>query len=220
MKLDTFRDRLIYAKDEKGLKQVDLVKATGVSKGTVSNWISGKTTPDDTVALGDLAKALGVSVDWLVTGRESNNHSYSNVRLVDKHEIRMAPVLNYVQAGEFCEYFDDAIPDSMEAVPSDITEPNVYWLEVDGLSMVPDFYPKDMILVNPEIQPNPGDFVVAIKSGEKAVTFKKWRPRGFDENGNEYCELIPSNPDFPVIDSRHVSFEVCGVAVKYIKNLR
>ncbi len=219
MKLDTFRDRLIYAKDEKGLKQVDLVKATGVSKGTVSNWISGKTTPDDTVALGDLAKALGVSVDWLVTGRESNNHSFSNVRPVDKHEIRMAPVLNYVQAGEFCEYFDDAIADRFEPVSTKHPK-NSYWVELNGLSMIPDFYPEELVLINPDMQPSPGDYVVAKKAGENAVTFKKWRPRGFDDEGVEYCELVPLNPDFPVIDSRHTPFTVCGVAVEHKKKLR
>ena len=219
MKLDTFRDRLIYAKDEKGLKQVDLVKATGVSKGTVSNWISGKTTPDDTVALGDLAKALGVSVDWLVTGRESNNHSFSNVRPVDKHEIRMAPVLNYVQAGEFCEYFDDAIADRFEPVSTKHPK-NSYWVELNGLSMIPDFYPEELVLINPDMQPSPGDYVVAKKAGENAVTFKKWRPRGFDDEGVEYCELVPLNPDFPVIDSRHTPFTICGVAVEHKKKLK
>ncbi|SJM37833.1 transcriptional repressor DicA [Psychrobacter pasteurii] len=219
MKLDTFRDRLIYAKDEKGLKQVDLVKATGVSKGTVSNWISGKTTPDDTVALGDLAKALGVSVDWLVTGRESKNHSFSNVRPVDKHEIRMAPVLNYVQAGEFCEYFDDAIADRFEPVSTKHPK-NSYWVELNGLSMIPDFYPEELVLINPDMQPSPGDYVVAKKAGENAVTFKKWRPRGFDDEGVEYCELVPLNPDFPIIDSRHTPFTVCGVAVEHKKKLK
>lgn len=219
MKLDTFRDRLIYAKDEKGLKQVDLVKATGVSKGTVSNWISGKTTPDDTVALGDLAKALGVSVDWLVTGRESSNHSFSNVRPVDKHEIRMAPVLNYVQAGEFCEYFDDAIADRFEPVSTKHPK-NSYWVELNGLSMMPDFYPEELVLINPDMQPSPGDYVVAKKAGEDAVTFKKWRPRGFDDEGVEYCELVPLNPDFPIIDSRHTPFTVCGVAVEHKKKLK
>lgn len=219
MKLDTFRDRLIYAKDEKGLKQVDLVKATGVSKGTVSNWISGKTTPDDTVALGDLAKALGVSVDWLVTGRESNNHSFSNVRPVDKHEIRMAPVLNYVQAGEFCEYFDDAIADRFEPVSTKHPK-NSYWVELNGLSMIPDFYPEELVLINPDMQPSPGDYVVAKKAGENAVTFKKWRPRGFDDEGVEYCELVPLNPDFPIIDSRHTPFTICGVAVEHKKKLK
>jgi len=219
MKLDTFRDRLIYAKDEKGLKQVDLVKATGVSKGTVSNWISGKTTPDDTVALGDLAKALGVSVDWLVTGRESNNHSFSNVRPVDKHEIRMAPVLNYVQAGEFCEYFDDAIADRFEPVSTKHPK-NSYWVELNGLSMMPDFCPEELVLINPDMQPSPGDYVVAKKAGENAVTFKKWRPRGFDDHGVEYCELVPLNHDFPIIDSRHIPFTICGVAVEHKKKLK
>ncbi|WP_227526006.1 hypothetical protein [Psychrobacter sp. FDAARGOS_221] len=36
----------------------------------------------------------------------------------------------------------------------------------------------------------------------------------------EYCELVPSNPDFPIIDSRHAHFEICDVAIEHKKKLR
>lgn len=143
-----------------------------------------------------------------------------NFRLLDRKPSREVPVLNYVQAGSFCEYYDDAIPDRTEPVSSDVTEPHIFWLEIDGLSMSPDFKPGDLILVNSDLQPNPGDYVVAKKHSENAVTFKRWRPRGFDANGVEYCELVPSNPDFPIIDSRYSPFEVCGVAIEFRKKLR
>lgn len=97
---------------------------------------------------------------------------------------------------------------------------HVYWVIIEGLSMMPDFNSGDMVLVDPDIQPTPGDYVVALRNGHKEVTFKKWRPRGFDDDGVEYSELVPLNPDFPVIDSRHAPFAVCGVAIEHKKKLR
>lgn len=51
-----------------GMKRAaELVKATGVSKGTVSQWLSDSSAPTGPNLL-KLAKALGVHPDWLLTG--------------------------------------------------------------------------------------------------------------------------------------------------------
>lgn len=148
------------------------------------------------------------------------NSKDDNFKIVPTDGIRRVPALNYVQAGEFYEYFDDAIADRAEPIIEQDVGNYVFWLEIDGLSMMPDFNPGDLILVDPDIQLNPGNYVVAIKEGSKTVTFKKWRPRGFDDNRSEYCELVPSNPDFPLIDSRYIAFEICGVGIEFSKRLR
>lgn len=54
------------------------------------------------------------------------------------------------------------------------------------------------VLIDPDEHPHPGDFVVA-KNGEEAATFKKYRPRGIGEDGQEVFELVPLNDDFPTI---------------------
>ncbi len=70
--MNTFRDRLVEAMHEKRVKQVQIKEAVGVSKGTVSNWVSGKTSPDG-VSILKIAKFLNVSVDWLATGEGGMN---------------------------------------------------------------------------------------------------------------------------------------------------
>lgn len=51
-----------------GMKRAaELVKATGVSKGTVSQWLSDSSDPTGPNLL-KLAKVLGVPPDWLLTG--------------------------------------------------------------------------------------------------------------------------------------------------------
>ena len=61
----------IYQKllDEKGLKNSDVSRGTGISNMTLSDWKHGKTTPK-TETMKKIADFLGVSVDYLATGKE------------------------------------------------------------------------------------------------------------------------------------------------------
>jgi transcriptional regulator with XRE-family HTH domain len=60
-----FRDRLQQALDRKGWKAVDLVEKTGVPKGAVSYYLSGRSKPKaDRLYI--IAQALSVSEAWLL----------------------------------------------------------------------------------------------------------------------------------------------------------
>ena len=76
---------------------------------------------------------------------------------------------------------------------------------IDGESMAPEFAPGDKILVDPDVTPRPGDYVVAKLDEEEKATFKKYRPRGRDAAGEEVVELRALNEDWPtlVIDARN-----------------
>ncbi len=58
--------------EEKGLKQVDLVRGVGCSKGTVHAWIKRDTLPPADRAV-KIADYLGVTVRYLVTGERSED---------------------------------------------------------------------------------------------------------------------------------------------------
>ena len=57
-------DRLKQAMEMKNMKQADLVRATGIDKGSISLYVSGKYSPKGD-KLYKLATALGVSSAWL-----------------------------------------------------------------------------------------------------------------------------------------------------------
>ncbi|GAA5189477.1 helix-turn-helix domain-containing protein [Ferrimonas gelatinilytica] len=59
--------RLIQRANELGVKQVDLVRATGKGKSTVNGWFVGKGFPTG-VTLIKVCRALRCSVEWLVMG--------------------------------------------------------------------------------------------------------------------------------------------------------
>lgn len=71
--------------------------------------------------------------------------------------------------------------------------------------MLEEFYPGDIVILDPEVPPQPGDFVVAKLDKDDAVTFRKYRPRGYDGQGKLVIELAPLNDDYPllVIDQRN-----------------
>ena len=214
-------------------KKSKIARDLNVGPSTVTNWTKRGVSKEGALAAAELYKT---DANFLLTGVTPDRSKTDNLdciestipslypdgdsfKVVPMDKMRRVPVLNYVEAGEFCEYFDDAIADMFEIIIGDYP-PHVHWVIIEGLSMMPDFNPGDLILVDPDTQPSPGDYVVAKKAGENAVTFKKWRPRGFDDDGVEYCELVPLNHDFPIIDSRHIPFTICGVAVEHKKKLK
>lgn len=68
--MDGFNYRLKSARQKAGITQLQLAKATGSAQTTVSKYEHGEQVPTvDT--LEKLASALGVSLDWLITGKEA-----------------------------------------------------------------------------------------------------------------------------------------------------
>lgn len=63
-----FRQRLQQALDAKDWKQKDLAKALHVAESSVTGWLRHGALPGADI-LFDLPYALGVSADWLLTGR-------------------------------------------------------------------------------------------------------------------------------------------------------
>ena len=68
--MQTTSDRIAQRMKELGLQHKDLVAATGASKGTVTNWISGVNAPTNERLI-KLAQALKTTSSWLLTGNSS-----------------------------------------------------------------------------------------------------------------------------------------------------
>ena len=61
----TISTRLREALNLRGMKQVDLVRATGLDRGAISSYLSGKYEPKQK-AIYKMARALDVSEGWLM----------------------------------------------------------------------------------------------------------------------------------------------------------
>ena len=62
-------DKIMQARKKAGMSQIDLADAMGVSRQSVSKWETGEANPEIS-KLTQLARTLGVSVDWLLSEEE------------------------------------------------------------------------------------------------------------------------------------------------------
>ncbi|WP_232090134.1 XRE family transcriptional regulator [Aeromonas caviae] len=146
-----------------------------------------------------------------------NDVKFSNVELAEIPVGRRVPILSYVQAGNWREMCEQAsgFDGNVEYVSASIDiGPRGFGLWLRGNSMTPMFNEGDLVIIDPDEQPRPGDYVVA-KNGSEEATFKKYRPRGIDENGQEVFELVPLNDDFPTMHSDRQHIEIIGVMVEH-----
>ena len=204
-----------------GMTQEALAKLLGVNRVSVSQWERGDTSPKGDNLI-NLAKALGVRPEWLLFGEgsaisESATAGYRNVEPAVIPQGGRVPILSYVQAGNWREMCEQAtgFDGNVEYVTASVDiGPRGFGLWLRGNSMTPQFNEGDLVIVDPDEQPRPGDFVVA-KNGSDEATFKKYRPRGIDENGQEVFELVPLNDDYPPMHSDRQHIEIIGVMVEH-----
>ncbi len=206
------------------MSQDELARRIGITRVSISKWESGLNQPKGRY-LNDLAAALGVTVEWLLTGEGSAPESSGEPRIPGYHNVEPAviyqgkriPILSYVQAGNWREMCEQAtaFDGNVEYVSAGgEIGPYGFGLWLRGDSMLPQFKEGDLIIVDPDESPQPGDYVVA-KNGSNEATFKKYRPRGIDENGQEVFELVPLNDDYPTMHSDRQHIQIIGVMVEH-----
>lgn len=62
-------EKITYCRKKAGLSQLELANLLGVSRQSVSKWETGEANPDIT-KIPPMAKAFGVSADWLLSEEE------------------------------------------------------------------------------------------------------------------------------------------------------
>jgi SOS-response transcriptional repressor LexA len=214
-------ERIREAIAASGKSQAQIAVETKKTAGAVTQWLDGgiKSLRADTADA--LEKATGYRAAWLVTGKGPKLvHDKTNVLLADIG-TRQIPLISYVQAGNWTGAVDPFQPnDAHDWLMTDLElSGNAFALEIKGDSMLPEYKPGDRVIIDPNVQPQPGDLVVA-KNGEDEATFKKYRPRGIDANGNMVFELVPLNEDYPSIRSDMVPVIIIGTMVEHRKYRR
>ncbi|MDY0970153.1 LexA family protein [Siccibacter turicensis] len=211
----TLGSRLRTLRKERKLTQGQLGKALGVSDVTVGYWERDLNVPGGK-SLTKLAHYLGVSEGFLLYGKESE----ANVAPAPISGQQI-PIISYVQAGAWSPECDARNLDgTVEYIlTSDFHSHSTFALKVKGKSMEPEFVEGDVIIVDPELQPGPGDYVVAKNGGDEA-TFKKYRARGVTDNGEEIFELVPLNEDYAIRNSQKEKISVIGVVVEHRRSMR
>lgn len=91
--------RIKQALELRGMKQTDLVEATGIGKSAISQYLSGKYVPKQT-ATHLIAKALNVSEAWLMGYDVPIERIEEVKRVVTKEEQEFLNLFNSLDAAD------------------------------------------------------------------------------------------------------------------------
>lgn len=213
--MGTLGTRLKELRRQRKLTQGQLGKAVGVSDVTIGYWERDFNVPGGK-SLANLARYFGVSEGFLLYGREDEPNIVAS-----PIAAQQVPIISYVQAGVWTPECDARnLEGTVDYIlTSEFHSHSTFALKVKGKSMEPEFVEGDVIIVDPELQAGPGDYVVAKNGGDEA-TFKKYRARGITDSGEEIFELVPLNEDYAIRNSAKENIHIVGVVVEHRRIMR
>lgn len=182
----TLGENLKAIRKAKKMTQKELALKSGVKQSVISDLETGNAKSTGSIL--ELANALGVTAEELKKG-VTGELTISNVAPV---QARMAPVLSWVQAGNFTNVESVDMTQVTEWFPLPEDCEKCFYLKVRGVSNEPDFIEGDYIVVDPTVyysDMQSGDIIVVRK--DKDATFKKLV---IESDGTRYLKAI--NPNF------------------------
>lgn len=219
--------------EQSGRAKADIARELGVTKQSITGWLeSGRISKPNLLKLAEL---LQINVSWFMDDSvEQKLVNHGKLQLVkttppafDNNASpaalgkRAIPVISAIQAGALKEIAQPyEVGDGYATVYADDEYSKwAFALEIDGESMLPEFRPGDLVIIEPEWQPRPGEFVAA-KNGSEEATFKKYRPRGTNAAGEIVFELAPLNEDYPTLRSDITPLTIIGVMAEHRRKAR
>lgn len=165
----------------------------------INNYERGERTPGPE-EIKQLAKALEVSPSFLMCLSDDRQGSFKTPGLGG-----LIPVLDYKSACEpalaIQKIKEASYSEKFDLVPlsSDVHKrigKNAFALVVKDESMLPEFKFDDILIVDPDTQPHPGDFIIISLENESEVIIRKFKQLSASREKPEF-ELIAINNDWP-----------------------
>ncbi|HAT9135645.1 TPA: LexA family protein [Legionella pneumophila] len=217
--------RILDERKAKGLTRKALAELTGELKvSRINNYERGDRTPGPT-EIKLLAEALEVSPSYLMCLTDSREGKMTKSPGMGA----LIPVLDYKQATDpagCIEKIKEDVDTKVEFVPvsttvSDSIGKNAFALKIQDDSMIPEFRANDVLIIDPDTSPKPGDFVVALIEGEQEVIVRKYKQLSASKEARQF-ELIALNEDWADIrvGSNEITAQIIGCGVSLIRELK
>lgn len=190
--MSDFAERLQLAIKQAGSNPSKVAEAVNVTAQATQKWKKGQISVD---TLTNVIKEIGVDANWLLLGEQANQNQVNNQHGYIGGSVSQSVVNNYA---------------------SQLTGGDD-WLTIINNDMFPAFAIGDCVRIDAKKEAQAGNYVYVDCEGKKML--RKYRPKGYDENGTPYTHLVAENEDYPVIDSRYQVFTVLGVAVEHKRKL-
>lgn len=212
-------ERLIQAAAKLDLQgNSNIARFLNESPQVVTNW-SKRGVPARKII--EIAPLLGVSPEWLQTGKGAINNEAMRVingdpmlpppNLVEMPARRKAPVISYVQAGNWGGLVDPyPVGTGGDEIEIDTKwSANTFVLKVRGDSMAPTLMEGAYIVVDPNVEWMHNRIVVVRQNGDTEVTVKR-----LVKDGDTYY-LKPDNTNYRPMEMGKDA-HICGVVVELV----
>lgn len=194
--MDTIANRIRQGMEIRNMKQVDIIERTGINKGALSSYISGKYAPKQN-NIYKIAQALDVNEAWLMghdvpMERKKSEINTSNVEKIPMDSDTLTiKVYGSVPAGKPIEAVEDVI--GYEEIPAAWARfgKEFIALVVKGDSMYPKYFEGDTVIIEVTPDCNNGQDAVVYVNGYDA-TLKE-----VHKNDDGSITLKPFNREYP-----------------------
>lgn len=207
-----------------GLTRKELSELTSTMKiSRINNYERGDRTPGPE-EIQELAKALQVSPSFLMCLTDNNpDETISPAN-------SLIPVLDYREATKPIFSIDQTASEnrSEKKTTHVLVHPDLakrignyaFAVKIRDESMTPEFRIQDFIIVDPDITPDPGDYVAARLAGEEEIIIRKYRQISLSKNPLEF-ELIAFNPDWASVKiMNEVEGEIIGTVINLTRIIK
>lgn len=103
--MEIFQKRFLQAKEQSGLRWIDIANRSGLDKASISQYKNGVHTPEPD-ALYRLATVLNVSMEWLTGAEVSVKVTDADSKIINRYHQ-----LNDLGKSEFMRFLDDLSSD-------------------------------------------------------------------------------------------------------------
>lgn len=212
MSAETLGARIRTKRKELNLSQTQLAqKMNNVTHSSISQWEQDVSKPNaDNIY--ELSIILNCDVGWLLRGQKD----YTNIRPANLSATdKFVPILS---AEEIIQC--DADSSKQPIIKDDIimieyhSARQCFGCYLIDDSMEPDFYAGDLIVINRELQPAPGEFVLARVDDSDRLIFRKLIVESISPDQPVFC-LIPSAKEYPAISTLHHRIKIFGVMIEH-----
>ncbi|STX50943.1 phage repressor [Legionella busanensis] len=208
-------------KDEriaKGLTRKALAGLTDdLNVSRINNYERGERTPGP-LEIKQLARALEVSPAFLMCLSDDKQGALKKSPGLGA----LIPILTYQQACNPIHTIDQikepSYSEKLDLIPiapklSERVSEYAFALEVQDSSMTPEFRVGDILIVDPQLLPKPGDFIVAKLNEDKEILIRKYKQLSAVKMNPEF-ELIALNEDWAKISvNSDITIKIIGTVV-------
>lgn len=169
-------ERIHSLLEARGDNPSNMCKVIGLSQSTFAMWKKNDRKPASDW-LAPIAEYLGVSIDYILTGKENTPHVLYEMDkdVLEKYVLENEPVsikvLGRVAAGVPIEAVEDIIGE--ETISKKMAETGEYFgLRISGDSMEPRMFSGDVVIVRQQNDVESGQTAIVMVNGDEATCKK------------------------------------------------